>query len=172
MKIHKIKPALLSIGMGNFYISLSLITISIIFLVLSLTMDKGQVDGKNLSPAFFPLTLSLLLILLNVSMICSSLFSNKKLDEFLKKEQAQKTKCKKEKNKSVILMLFTLIYLFLIPFLGFIISTVIFLLGVVSYFKLLTWLRRIVFVGGIVAFWYFLFVKILMVTFPSGYLGI
>ena len=151
--------------------SLVLILFSLTFLVYTTRYPLD--DWANPGPAVFPLLLGGVLLLLAAWQLIRALLAPGKPDrEERKSSKVKALKAFLRENqgeaKVIILTALLILYIFLVQWLGFFVST--FLLAILSsrLMEAKDWIRPIVLSAGVGLFCYFLFEVWLKLSFPRG----
>lgn len=145
-------------------IALIFIAISVWFFVVSLSFPEGS--NGAVGPAYFPRIMCVLVILLSILELVLS--KGEKIPEELLEVKI----FKKENLRVWITMAITLVYIVCIKHIGFIVSSIVFQLGINVYFKVYekSKILSVVLPFIVVAVLYFVFHNLLHVNLPKGIL--
>lgn len=151
---------------STFWEGIVLFAVSILGIVMSFISHKDFNVEWKLSPYLFPLIISIFLFILSISILASSLKENEKRKE-------------KEKGDIKSLLIFGLIcvlYLLVLNFLGFVLSSILLLISLMILLGERRWwfIALVSIISTVVI--YLLFAKYLSVMLPKGrvfwYLGL
>jgi len=156
---------------GNIYFGIILIAIAIYVIIVSLTFPPFIQGGKKLAgPNFFPILLSIVLIVTGSYEIFITLIEKKRKNKARKKLLL--AYLNNWGNQNVLLIILGLIlYVPLLEWLGFALATFIFSLTLMIRLKT-GWIRGTIFSTVAVIVIMLLFVKVFKVQLPTGSLGI
>ncbi|MCD8083714.1 MAG: tripartite tricarboxylate transporter TctB family protein [Clostridiales bacterium] len=140
------------------------IAISVLFFVMSLSFPAGS--NGAVGPGYFPRIMCVIVIFLSVLELIIS------RNEVIPEELAKVTLFQKENLRVWITMAITLIYIICIKQIGFIVSSIVFMLGTNLYFKVpeKSKVLTVVLPFIVVAVLYFIFHNLLHVNLPKGIL--
>jgi putative tricarboxylic transport membrane protein len=141
------------------WFGLTFLIFSIIFFIQSLTLSYSGADG--LGPGFFPLWLSGMLIILSLCYIYTTFKSEESESEPMPRGT--------ELKNIVFILASMLIYLSVVPLLGFVLSSTIFLFALL--FRYYRWHLNIGISVGASLFLFWIFAKVLSVTLPVNEFG-
>jgi hypothetical protein len=155
-------------------ISILLILISSVFFTMSAKMKVPKTAVGVLSPASFPMILAVILFVLSLILMVqyrfktdesSSSKSQPDHDGFASDQSAGRAKV-----QPIVYMAASLVYLFVLPFAGFTVSTVLFLVCMFHWIQL-SWIKRVAFISGTLVVHYFFFDALLHIRFSDGIFG-
>ncbi|MCR5732285.1 MAG: tripartite tricarboxylate transporter TctB family protein [Sphaerochaetaceae bacterium] len=139
--------------------------ISVLGIIFSIKSHSMMDMDWKLSPYLFPLAISIMLFALSISLLI----------EGRKKEEAKKDKSVHYRDM-LLYILICFIYYLLLPYVGFLVSTVVFLIFTFRLLGLKKWSMTILLSVVATLFVYILFARLLHVMLPSGsiyyYLGL
>lgn len=151
------KPNIISAAVG--------IAISLYVIFTSITFPEDHV--MKIGPGFFPLLLAILFLIFSIILILKEILSKKSKEEFDKFSF---------KDPGIIRSLITLgaliVYIILLPYLGFIIDTIILLVFLMLLMKYKKYLIIGVTSVGVSFAVFFIFEKLLNITLPMGFIEI
>lgn len=163
----------------NKIIACFLIFVSALFFIVSMQMKNLNQSGIHLSPALFPIILSVFLCMLSLLLFfqkheeaTDTRDANQEEEKPQQPDQMQSTESVSEKKAAskISYIAATLVYLLLIPYLGFMFSTALLLLFLCREIGLL-WSRRLLYIACVLLFTHLFFAELLHISFPEGYLG-
>jgi hypothetical protein len=138
----------------------------------AMKIPKTAVDV--LSPASFPMILAVILLVLSLILLVQHRL---KTDESSLSESqpdhegsADEQSANPANVQPIVYMAASLIYLFVLPFAGFTVSTVLFLICIFHWIQF-SWMKRVAFIAGTLAVHYFFFDALLHIRFPDGIFG-
>ncbi|MEH7223459.1 tripartite tricarboxylate transporter TctB family protein [Bacillus sp. JJ1566] len=145
---------------------------AIIFTIMAFRLPPSPSGSVVIGPSVFPGAIGILLILTSIILIISGLVElrqNKSKIVKVKGEQEEGEQQDKKKVILISLILFGYVVLF-VP-LGYVISTVLFILGLSMYLDRKHWIRNIIYSLVFSITVYFVFDRLLSVYLPLGPLG-
>ena len=155
----------------NQIIACALILVSALFFFVSLETHSSNEASLRLSPALFPIILSVFLGLLSLL-----LFFQKQQPAAVQPDQQREEGKQaadsgpRRKNKlTIVYMAATLVYLLLVPYLGFFPATALLLLFLFREIGI-SWGRRLIYIVSVLLITYLVFAELLSISFPQGYL--
>nr|WP_321295786.1 tripartite tricarboxylate transporter TctB family protein [uncultured Sphaerochaeta sp.] len=138
--------------------SSAMIALGLYVILTARTFPEGT--GGVLGPGFFPILLGILLIGLSALQLFNT-----------RKEKAVATAFLTESTKRVLFACLIIIgYMAAIAILGFLISTPLFLFGIMWFFSVRKWSTLLISSIATTAVLYFVFLKFLSVSLPAGIL--
>ncbi len=140
------------------------IAIAVIFFVISLSFPGGS--NGAVGPGYFPRIMCVLVVILSVLELIQS------RHEEIPEDQREVKIFRKENARVWITVGITLVYLICINQIGFICSSVVFMLGLNIYFKVpeKSKILTVILPFAVVAVLYFVFHNLLHVNLPTGIL--
>jgi hypothetical protein len=155
----------------NQIIACVLILVSALFFFVSLETHSSTEASLHLSPALFPMIMSVFLGLLSLL-----LFFQKQQPATVQPDQQREEGQQaadsgpRRKNKlAIVYMAATLVYLLLVPYLGFFPATALLLLFLFREIGI-SWGRRLIYIVSVLLITYLVFAELLSISFPQGYL--
>lgn len=138
---------------GQFVVILALIFISILFLIITYSFRKSGVVHSGVVPRIWIFGIFACCVYLLIRIFSGKENPDPQTGNF---------------QRPIILILQTLLYIVLMPYLGFFIASFIFLIVSIVMLEFKRWGIILAISIGWIAFNYFLFYKLLFVSFPQG----
>lgn len=143
-------------------ISVSVVLFAIAAYMIYEASGYFHVDPNDVGPQFFPIAIAILLIVLGIGLIVSSFIGtqNESSPQFFTTKQ----------GKSYIVIAMMLVYVLLMPKLGFCVTSCLFLFALIRMFGYKKYLINAAVSISVTALIYLLFKLLLSVPLPSGWL--
>lgn len=144
---------------ANIILGITILIIGVLYLWQVMLLPKSETLLN--SSQSFPLIIGITLVLLSVLLILKEVFFNKGGQE----EATEPVRI--NWFSWIFYTVSTGIYIFvLIPFVGFIVSTLIFIIAMILYFREIKWYTAVVTAGTTMLFIYFIFNQLLNINLP------
>lgn len=156
----------------NIISGMVVLVFSITYTILAFLLPPPASGSVVIGPSVFPEAIGILLIVLAIILIISGLIEARQNKAKLDKEEAaQEEKEPQDKKKVLILSLILFGYMVLFVPLGYLISTVLFILSITMYLDRKHWIRNVIYSLAFPIIVYFVFDRLLLVYLPLGPLG-
>lgn len=154
----------------NITLSITTIIFSIFFLVMSLQLPPAKTNGQ-IGPGDWPTWILVLMLILSIILLGRSILQKKKISTVNEIEEEKISGDGQEgenHRKHWYVVAILCLYLLMLPFLGFFVSTVIFIVVLTWFFGMKKWRNIILtaFLGGII--FTYVFVTALNLPLPRG----
>jgi len=126
-----------------------------VFVIIKSAGFQQSLNPNDLGPALFPRMLAGLLILLSIGIL------------YVKWEDSEEVRFQ-ELPLSIFTTILAILYFYIVEPLGFVLSSLIFLIVYFRILRMQSWVKNIVYSVALVGVFYLTFVKILSMPLPAG----
>jgi putative tricarboxylic transport membrane protein len=144
---------------------------AITFTIMAFRLPPSPSGSVVVGPSVFPATIGILLIVTSIILIISGLLELRQNNNKIVKEDTEGEGEQQDKKKVLLISLILFAYVVLFVPLGYIISTVLFILSLTMYLDRKHWIRNIIYSLAFSITVYFVFDRLLSVYLPLGPLG-
>lgn len=159
----------------NIISGMVVLVFSITYTILAFLLPSPASGSVVIGPSVFPGAIGILLIVLAIILIISGLIEARQTKANLDKEEgmqgAQEEGEPQDNKKVLILSLVFFGYMILFVPLGYLISTVLFILSITMYLDRKHWIRNVIYSFAFPIIVYIVFDRLLAVYLPLGPLG-
>lgn len=166
---------------GHYAISAFLFVSSAVYLLSALSIESDQEgNARTLGAAALPVTASVGMMVLSVVLAIQTLTGKNDVRALEGDAEEQIARGRLEPpvagrrwiaeglRSPLFFMGATVIYVLLVPLVGFFVATAAFMLASFALLGVLSWVVRLAVTAGFLLFAYLLFVRVLLVSLPSG----